>query len=144
MKLLRNIKDEWLSYETSFLEENLRKGNFWGLATSLDIYWCDPDIIRDSDSISRYVKELCDLIEMKRFWDTQIVHFGEDEKVEWFSMIQLIETSLISGHFANKTNASYLDIFSCKYYDPQVMADFSLKFFKWDYYKINVSSRDTK
>jgi hypothetical protein len=45
-------------------------------------------------------------------------------------MTQLIETSLVSGHFANDTNAAYMDIFSCKNYDPLVMANFTLKFFK--------------
>ena len=45
-------------------------------------------------------------------------------------MTQLIETSLISGHFANDTNRAYLDIFSCKGYDPAVVETFSKKFFR--------------
>lgn len=114
----------------------------WGIASSVDIYGCDPELIRDSDHIKMYVKKLCELIEMSRFWDTQVVHFWEDEQVAWYSMAQLIETSLISGHFANATNVAYLDIFSCKYYDPIVMADFTLKFFKAEYCKINVNMRD--
>jgi len=44
--------------------------------------------------------------------------------------VQLIETSLISGHFANITNNAYLDIFSCKYYDPSVVVEFTKNFFK--------------
>ena len=66
---------------------------------------------------------------MKRFGECTVVNFGEDEKVAGYSMTQLIETSLISGHFANKTNAAYLDIFSCKYYEPSVVEEFSRKFF---------------
>ena len=81
---------------------------------------------------------------MKRFGDTQVVDFWEDDRIAWFSMTQLIETSLISGHFANKTNVAYLDIFSCKYYDPSVMAKFTLRFFKWKFYKLNVNLRDEK
>ncbi len=128
--------------EYSWVKEWFDNWDFWWMATSVDIYWCNPDLIREADYIKSYVKELCDLIDMRRFWDTQVVHFWEDEKVAWFSMTQLIGTSLISGHFANKTNASYLDIFSCKEYDPKVMADFSLDFFKWEYYKANVNYRD--
>ena len=101
----------------------------WGLATSIDIYHCDPQAIRDADRIRRFVVELCDLIEMKRFGETQVVHFGEDEKVAGFSMVQLIETSLISAHFANLTNTVYLDVFSCKMYDPEVVAAFARDFF---------------
>lgn len=44
-------------------------------------------------------------------------------------MTQFIETSLISGHFANDTNAASLDIFSCKSYDPAVVENFARTFF---------------
>ena len=101
----------------------------WGLATSFDLYECDPATIRDADKIRQFVVELCDLIEMKRFGETQVVHFGEDERVAGFSMVQLIETSLISAHFANLTNAVYLDVFSCKLYDPRKVEEFALEFF---------------
>jgi hypothetical protein len=57
------------------------------------------------------------------------IEFGEDERVAGFSMVQLIETSLISAHFANLTNATYLDVFSCKPYDPELVADFAKNFF---------------
>jgi S-adenosylmethionine/arginine decarboxylase-like enzyme len=92
----------------------------WGLLSSIDLEDCDPNLIRDADAIKRYVVELCNLIEMKRFGECQVVHFGEDEKVAGYSMIQLIETSCISAHFANVNNRSYIDIFSCKAYDPEV------------------------
>lgn len=101
----------------------------WGLASSFDIYHCNPETIRDADKIKQFVIELCDLIDMKRFQDTMVVNFGEDERVAGFSMVQLIETSLISAHFANLTNTTYLDVFSCKPYDPEIVADFAKKFF---------------
>jgi S-adenosylmethionine/arginine decarboxylase-like enzyme len=101
----------------------------WGIASAIDIYECEPELIRDADAIRRFVAELCELIEMKRFGDTQIVHFGEDERVAGYSMVQLIETSLISAHFANQTNAVYLDVFSCKPYNAQIVLEFSQAFF---------------
>ena len=101
----------------------------WGLLSSIDIYECDPETIRDADQIKTFVIELCDLIEMKRFGDPVVVHFGEDERVAGYSLVQLIETSLISAHFANQTNAVYLDVFSCKLYDPEEVETFSRTFF---------------
>lgn len=101
----------------------------WGIASSIDIYDCNPETIRDENEIRRFVKQLCELIEMKRFGETMVVHFGEDEKVAGFSMVQLIETSLISAHFANLTNATYLDVFSCKPYNPDTVAQFAQEFF---------------
>lgn len=113
----------------------------WGILTSIDIHDCNPELIRSAEAIQQFVIELCHLIQMKRFGDTVIVHFGENEKVAGYSMTQLIETSLISGHFANLTNNVYLDIFSCKYYEPEVAAEFSRKYFKGNNYKIHVALR---
>lgn len=122
------------AFETQHLEQSsiVQKAidtAAWGIAASIDIYDCNPETIRDADKIKQFVIELCDLIEMKRFQDTLVVNFGEDERVAGFSMVQLIETSLISAHFANLTNAVYLDVFSCKPYDPNVVEQFAMKFF---------------
>ncbi|RLB24195.1 MAG: hypothetical protein DRG71_05305 [Deltaproteobacteria bacterium] len=46
----------------------------WGILTSLDIYDCNPKIIRDADEIRCYVVELCDLIGMRRFGPCQVVN----------------------------------------------------------------------
>lgn len=115
--------------------------NAWGILTSLDIHDCSPELVRDADAIKDFVARLCDLIEMKRFGETVVVNFGEDERVAGFSMTQLIETSLISAHFANQTNTVYLDIFSCKYYEPEVAAEFSKSFFKGKDYRLHVMMR---
>jgi S-adenosylmethionine/arginine decarboxylase-like enzyme len=102
----------------------------WGLACSFDIYNCNPDTIRDAEMIRQFVYQLCDLIEMKRFGECVVVNFGEDERVAGFSMTQLIETSLISAHFANQSNATYLDVFSCKPYDPEIVEAFAMEYFE--------------
>jgi len=113
----------------------------WGIASAIDIYNCDPVKIRDADEIRRFVVELCELIKMKRFGETQVVHFGEDERVAGFSMTQLIETSLISAHFANQTNAVYLDVFSCKAYDPEEVRSFAQNFFGGSHSIMHVTLR---
>ncbi|OGG95173.1 MAG: S-adenosylmethionine decarboxylase [Candidatus Lambdaproteobacteria bacterium RIFOXYD12_FULL_49_8] len=113
----------------------------WGWSTAIDLYECDPELIRSREAITEYVARLVKLLEMKAFGETQIVHFGADEKVTGFSMTQLIETSLISGHFANNTNAAYLDVFSCKAYDADAAAAFSAEFFKAKSYNQQVLTR---
>ena len=113
----------------------------WGLLTSLDLYGCNGETIRDAEKIKQYVIELCDLIKMKRFGDCKVVHFGKEERVEGYSMIQLIETSLISGHFANQTNAAYIDIFSCTPYEPDLVADFTSNYFEAESVSIHVTKR---
>lgn len=111
------------------MSEQSTMNQVWGIASSIDIYDCNPDTIRDASKIKKFVAELCELIEMKRYGDTMVVHFGEEERVAGFSMVQLIETSLISAHFANLTNTVYLDVFSCKAYDLEKVEKFSRKFF---------------
>ena len=109
-------------------QEMVGEGKAWGLCTAVDLQDCHPDLIRNADHIRRYVVELCELIDMKRFGECQVVDFGSG-RVAGYSMVQLISTSLISGHFANDTNNAYLDIFSCKGYDPAVVEAFSKDFF---------------
>ncbi|MCE9501875.1 MAG: S-adenosylmethionine decarboxylase [Leptospira sp.] len=113
----------------------------WGLLTSIDLENCDPDTIRDADAIKKYVYELCDLIEMKRFGECNVVYFGEDDRVAGYSMFQLIETSCISAHFANESNTSYIDIFSCKEYDPKIASEFTKKYFKGGKMRMTVTNR---
>ena len=119
----------------------IARGKYWGLLSSIDLYGCDPDLIKDEKHIKQFVKDLCDLIDMKRFQDTVVVNFGEDPRVAGFSMMQLIETSLISAHFANESNAVYLDIFSCKKYDVKKALEFSKESFKANKYRMSVTIR---
>jgi len=112
------------------LKKRFHEKDAWGLTSSINLKNCNPESIRNADKIKQYVKELCELIGMKRHGDPVVIHFGENERVSGFSMTQLIETSLISGHFANATDSAYIDIFSCNWYDPDVAEEFTKKFFE--------------
>jgi S-adenosylmethionine decarboxylase len=101
----------------------------WDLSTSIDLYDCDPTLIQNQESIEQFTRELCQLLEVQRFGPAQIVRFDDDPRVYGYSMVQLIETSLVSGHFAEESNTVYLDIFSCKSYDAAAAA-YAQQFFK--------------
>jgi len=121
--------------KTKFEDEKL-----WGISTCVDLYRCNHRI-RYADEIEKYVVKLCDLIHMKRFGPCKVVHFGAEPKVEGFSMTQLIETSLVSGHFANNSMSAYLDIFSCKWYDQSLVHEFTKDFFGAESSNIMVNIR---
>lgn len=138
--MINNVMTEMMS-DAEIIAEFKQRGS-WGLYMNVDLKDCDPASIRDPEMIRRFIIELCDLIDMKRFGEPQIIHFGPDERVAGFSMTQLIETSLVSGHFANETNAAYLDVFSCKEYEPSRAAEFCKSFFGAQSAKYQVLFRD--
>ena len=102
----------------------------WGLTTSIDLHDCDPDLLKNAEAIKEYTAKVCAIIDAKPWGPCHVQYFGINPEVAGYSMMQLVETSLISGHFANKTNRIFLDIFSCKYYDALKAAQFSKEFFR--------------
>ena len=118
----------------------------WGVLTSVDLYDCAPKIMGDAKMIEKFVKDLCETIGAKPLGNCRVVRFGADgnganEKEDGYSMTQLIETALISGHFVNATHTAYLDIFSCKFYEPREVAQFAMSFFKGGHYKMQIALR---
>lgn len=111
-------------------QEEFNSSKAWGLSCSIDLVGCSPGKIRNEDTVKTFVYELCELIGVKPFGECTVVHFGENDRIAGYSMTQLIETSLISGHFANQTNTAYIDVFSCKYFNPFTVCDFAREYFE--------------
>jgi S-adenosylmethionine decarboxylase len=112
----------------------------WALYASVDIHNCRPEYIRDKEILKQYVQQLSDILNMKCYGATQFNDVGQ-EKSHGCSMTQFIDSSLISGHFAYKSNTAYIDIFSSKYYDPEAISHFTLSFFRGSAYTLNVTVR---
>ena len=121
--------------------EEITNSNYWGLSSCIDLYECDLKLMQNAEAIREFVKTLCERIKVRRYGETQVVFFGEEPRVEGFSMTQLIETSLISAHFADASRAIYLDVFSCAPYDPEDAARFAADYFKAGRYQLNVIHR---
>ncbi len=114
---------------------------YWGASTCINLYECDLALMQDVSAIREFVVLLCDRIKMRRYGDTQVVFFGDEPRVQGFSMTQLIETSLISAHFADASRAIYLDVFSCAPYDADETARFAAEYFKAGHYRFDVVYR---
>ena len=125
---------------SSIDEETYQKENYWGISASIDLQGCDSVMIKTPKEIERFVIELCKEIKMKRHGDVMIDRFGDGE-LEGYSFLQFIETSSITAHFDEPESRAFIDIFSCKYYDSQVTAEFCKNFFKADSYQMNVLLR---
>lgn len=92
----------------------------WGFHLALDIGRCSPIAIRCENNIYRFTKRLVKDIDMVAYGEPQIVMFGSGNK-KGYTLVQLIETSNICAHFVEETNDMYLDVFSCKDFNPQVV-----------------------
>lgn len=102
----------------------VKPNELWGTELSLDLGGCDPAVIRDPVELERIVRTLCGGIGVKPYGPCQIVGFGSSPRVAGFSLVQLIDESLISGHFVDSTGSAYINVFSCRDFDPRAVANY--------------------
>jgi S-adenosylmethionine/arginine decarboxylase-like enzyme len=120
----------------SINKNDFEKNRNWGLSAMIDLYGCDPGLIQSFEDIKRFVDELCVHIDMKKYGETLVERFAEGY-YEGVSMLQFIETSSITAHFDENENRAFIDIFSCKYFEPEKAARFCQDFFKAKNAKLN-------
>jgi S-adenosylmethionine decarboxylase len=100
----------------------------WGKSLLIDFYDADHNKIINYSNISNFSKELVERIDMVAFGEPFIAHFGSGEK-EGYTLVQLIETSNITAHFANDSNSIFLDVFSCKDFHENEIIKCLIKYF---------------
>ncbi len=114
---------------------------YWGVSTCINLYDCDLPLMQNAQAIREFVVLLCDRIKMRRYGETQVVFFGDEPHVQGFSMTQLIETSLISAHFAEPAAPSIWMSSAAAPYDSQETAQFAAEYFKAGDYTFEVVHR---
>ena len=92
----------------------------WGKHLILDAAGCSSKRIGSATVIKNFTNDLVKQIDMVAYGEPQIVMFGTGNK-KGYTLIQLIETSNIAGHFVEENNTMYLDVFSCKDFDPEIV-----------------------
>jgi S-adenosylmethionine/arginine decarboxylase-like enzyme len=101
-----------------------------------DIHNSNPDNFTRK-SIRNYFKKVCDLIEMERgklcWWDD--LYTPEEEKetephLVGTSAVQFIRTSNITIHTLDLMKRVYLNIFSCKDFDEDIVSSFTEQWFE--------------
>ena len=102
---------------------------YWGYHAIIDAAGCDHEAITSYENVYNFAKQLVKDIDMVAYGEPQIVNFGSGDKAG-FTLVQLIETSNICAHFVNELDEMYLDVFSCKPFDNQVVIDTVKEYFK--------------
>ena len=80
------------------------ENRIFGYELCLDMFNCSIEIISSEDMIAEYAEQICKKIDMKRYGDPIIKWFGSGD-VQGYSLVQLIETRSIVGHFSEKHKA---------------------------------------
>lgn len=110
----KNVPDEVAKIEQQFGY----KGNY-GLELIADLKGCELEGLK-AQQLTRFFIELCDRIKMTRHGEPM---YWEDSSgiphLDGISAVQFVETSNIVCHALPILKAVYLNIFSCKEFDPE-------------------------
>lgn len=107
----------------------MQNRHMWGQHLVLDMGGGNENISR-RESIRAFVAELVDAIDMVAYGEPIIEHFAtHSPEAAGYSLVQLIETSAISAHFSDHNRDVYLDVFSCKPFDRNVVVQVVDKYF---------------
>jgi S-adenosylmethionine/arginine decarboxylase-like enzyme len=93
----------------------------WGMMAAIDLHGCDRDRLEDPETIRRFVPTVIDATGMRANGPLMIERFGEGELEGWSAM-QFIETSSLTIHTDEFGDRCYVDVFSCKPFDPEQAA----------------------
>ena len=106
---------------------------YWGYHLILDCSGCNHNDITDPNVIADFAKRLVEKIDMVAYGEPQVNKFGEGNKAG-YTLVQLIETSNICAHFVDELDQMYLDVFSCKPFEPSKVIDLTVETFKMQRY----------
>ena len=108
----------------------------YGVELVLDLHDCDPSTF-NRPSFDAFFTELCNLIDMQRcevhFWDDVGVPPEEQQTephTKGTSAVCFILTSTIVVHSLDLLKTVYVNIFSCKPFDPEAARIFTEKWFE--------------
>jgi S-adenosylmethionine decarboxylase len=101
-----------------------RERTMWGKHLIIDMSAGDKERVRSAKHISRFVETLVETIGMKPYGPPVLQHFAEHlPDAAGYSLVQLIETSAITGHFCDRSGDAYIDIFSCLDFQAELAVD---------------------
>lgn len=96
----------------------------WGKHLIIDMTAGDKERVRSAQHIARFTETLVATIGMKAHGAPLLEHFAEHvPEAAGYSLVQLIETSAITGHFCDRSGDAYIDVVSCKDFDADLAVE---------------------
>jgi len=107
----------------------------YGKELILDLHDCDPSTF-NRESLTMFFRRLCELIDMTPellcFWDDVGVPPEECQMqahTKGTTAVQFILTSNITVHTLDMLGKVFVNVFTCKDFEPQIAIDFAAKWF---------------
>jgi S-adenosylmethionine/arginine decarboxylase-like enzyme len=100
----------------------------WGMLAAIDLHGCDAMRLADAESIRRFVPSVIEAIGMRAHGPLELDRFGDGELEGWSAM-QFIETSSITVHADEVWGRCFVDIFSCRSFEPDAAAAIAVAHF---------------
>jgi S-adenosylmethionine/arginine decarboxylase-like enzyme len=108
----------------------------YGKELILDLHKCNPKKFTRR-ALKRFLKVLCKKIAMERcqlhFWDYKDCpeeHAAAPDHLKGVSCVQFISTSNITIHALDVLQKVFLNIFSCKDFDAEIVSAFAAEYFE--------------
>jgi S-adenosylmethionine/arginine decarboxylase-like enzyme len=79
------------------------------------------DNITSKTKLKEFVEELVIKIKMEAVGKPIIKYLLDGHPNSGYSLVQLIQTSNITGHFMDQDRTAYIDVFSCKKFNPKTV-----------------------
>lgn len=121
-----NIKPEEIDDIPS--SKDLGKKGHWGYHLLIDASDCNTDI-DDTVKVELFVRELVKKLKMKPIGKPIVVKVN-DEDGRGTTAVQIITTSTITFHGDDEKWSVYLDVFSCKQYEPKIALKLFIDYFQ--------------
>jgi S-adenosylmethionine/arginine decarboxylase-like enzyme len=116
--------------------------HWFGFHSMIDAAGCNIEKISDKEHIITFAKDLVYMIDMVAAGEPIVEYLCEGDPKVGYSLVQLITTSNITAHFMEETGQVYLDVFSCKTFDPKIVARVFKQYFEPTKMRINFLTRD--
>lgn len=114
--------------------------SYFGYHLMLDCSGCTG--IDDKTRIHDFVVELVNRIDMVAFGPPIIEYLCQGDPKQGYSLVQLITTSNICGHFMELDGTAYIDVFSCKVFDIEVAKQVVEEYFGPKKMRVNYITRN--
>ena len=114
---------------------------YWGYHLMLDCSGCEIEEISSKDNIYQFIKDLVERIDMVAHGEPVIEYLLPGDPKHGYSLMQLITTSNICGHFMELDGTAYFDVFSCKPFNQETAKQVVQEYFHTKKMRVNYITR---